>query len=77
MRRCIKCHAIYDDSQKYCKEDGTPLVSIIDLAPPPNALRSTTKNFLLGLAAGIFAFILFVTLSMVRTETMRQSPHNF
>lgn len=35
MKTCPKCHKIYEDSQNFCSEDGTPLV----LTPVSQAMR--------------------------------------
>ena len=39
MKTCPKCHKIYEDSQNFCSEDGTPLV----LTPVSQTLRGETE----------------------------------
>ena len=40
MKICPKCHKIYEDSQNFCSEDGTPL----ELTPASRKMREEAEN---------------------------------
>lgn len=60
MKSCSLCHRVFDDSQIYCLDDGTPLVS--EVASPSTELNlnsaETKKHSNIPYVFGVFVLVL-------------------
>lgn len=57
VRRCVTCNSIYGDDVRFCDTDGTPLLSVEALAPPPAARVSRDALKTWGAAAAFIGLI--------------------
>ena len=81
MKRCPSCGELYDDQQKFCELDGSPLMTEptqanIDNtsvsppergAPPPPSQPQTSRTLIIGLALGIITCL--AVIGLYRTLT--------
>ncbi len=60
MKRCLTCHAVYDDEQEFCEKDGTSLLDTTSPTPIQQVLKGKAginKGGVVAIAAGIFIAI--------------------
>jgi hypothetical protein len=72
MKVCVKCNALFPDTERFCELDGTPLVSSEDLAAidrrgvaprPPTGNRVLVAVALGGVVIGALLFLAYLALT--------------
>jgi hypothetical protein len=63
MKRCVTCNAVYESGERFCDNDGTPLLSTASPAPPPHVERNRAALKTLFFAAAAIAMAAAVGLA--------------